>query len=156
MTDHFATPNTSACPHGTSIFSPQGCPSCVLDVVGDDRDRLRERVGQLTMELEEARIDASYQRAAARTFQNGCTELQDEVDRLRAEVAMLETYRPCEVCRQPGADHNACTGDCSSLCCALDASEATIAEALSFLNESVDFDRTYLAIGLRSILQGEQ
>jgi hypothetical protein len=82
---------------------------------------LRAKVSSLT--AENAKLLAEIERK-----DDLIAELRLQLNSALAEIERLEPYRPCEVCRQPGANHNDCTGDCASLCCALDSCEATVAQ----------------------------
>ncbi len=53
------------------------------------------------------------------------------VDALETKVERLCSYEPCEPCKR--GDHNDCTGNCMSMCCALDASEKENERLLSVM-----------------------
>jgi hypothetical protein len=52
---------------------------------------------------------------------DGYDVARDIVDALEAKVERLRSYEPCDPCKR--GDHDDCTGNCMSMCCALNASE---------------------------------
>ena len=78
--------------------------------------------------LPEAIQNRELARSASRTWESIANVYRDERDSL---VASLEATKPCEPCQRD--EHDNCTGDCSSMCCALAAAERERDSALADL-----------------------
>lgn len=57
--------------------------------------------------------------------------LVPELNEAKAEVRHLRLYEPCDPCKHD--DHEYCTGDCTSMCCALDDAEKENEHLLSVM-----------------------
>jgi hypothetical protein len=94
----------------------------------DERDELAAQLAEVQAEWDgiQSVLLAEFEVQLEKGMKRIESEYANKLDTALAQLADAESYKPCAPCLANA--HDFCTGDCPSMCCALEVAESELAE----------------------------